>query len=418
MKLEMKSIVQKGSGTGLLMFLGWLTYMISYLGKVNYSANITQIIDYFQVSKTEAGLVPTFFFFAYGAGQFINGTCCKYYNRRWFVSGSLALSSFLNFAVAVTPDFAIIKWLWMLNGLTLSVLWPTITQVLAENLPQRDMGKASVVMSTTVATGTLLIYGLSAVYAVFGQFKLAFYTAALTEFVAAVLWAVLYGKATSSAKLLKDSEGLPQEEPHQEARSQPVKAELSVWGVIAVLCVFAMGLHIAKDGLTTWVPAILKEKFGMTDALSILLTLLLPIVSIYGSVTAVKLHRKVPNYVTHGMLVSAAVALMIGIVLGAWSLNTAVVLLLVLLVVNVILANGNSLLTSVFPMMMSKKVNAGLSAGIINGFCYLGSTIGTYSLGFVADHFGWKAVFWTLLSTCVVASLVCGGYLIIRKLRK
>ena len=50
----------------LLIFLGWLVYTFSYLGKVNYSANITQIIDFYGITKSQAGMVPTFFFFAYG----------------------------------------------------------------------------------------------------------------------------------------------------------------------------------------------------------------------------------------------------------------------------------------------------------------------------------------------------------------
>ena len=67
-------------GAYLLIFLAWLLYTISYLGKVNYSANITQIVDYYQISKAEAGMVPSFFFFAYGIGQVVNGLFCKKYN--------------------------------------------------------------------------------------------------------------------------------------------------------------------------------------------------------------------------------------------------------------------------------------------------------------------------------------------------
>ena len=67
-------------GAYLLIFLSWLLYTISYLGKVNYSANITQIVDYYQISKAEAGMVPSFFFFAYGIGQVVNGLFCKKYN--------------------------------------------------------------------------------------------------------------------------------------------------------------------------------------------------------------------------------------------------------------------------------------------------------------------------------------------------
>jgi len=41
------------NGVGLLIFLGWLVYTTSYLGKLNYSANITQIIDFYGISKAE-----------------------------------------------------------------------------------------------------------------------------------------------------------------------------------------------------------------------------------------------------------------------------------------------------------------------------------------------------------------------------
>jgi len=72
-----------------LIFLVWLVYATSYLGKVNYSANITQIVDFYKVSKADAGLAPTLFFFAYGIGQVVNGLFCKRYNIRLVVFGSL-----------------------------------------------------------------------------------------------------------------------------------------------------------------------------------------------------------------------------------------------------------------------------------------------------------------------------------------
>ena len=62
------------SGASFLIFLAWLVYSTSYIGRVNYSANITQIIDFYGITKAEAGTVPTFMFFAYGIGQVLNRT--------------------------------------------------------------------------------------------------------------------------------------------------------------------------------------------------------------------------------------------------------------------------------------------------------------------------------------------------------
>ena len=84
-----------------LLVLCWLAYTCSYIGKLSYSANINQVEKTFHVSYKQAGLVSTFFFFAYGAGQIVNGILCKKYNVRWVVFMALILSCAMNVAVAV-----------------------------------------------------------------------------------------------------------------------------------------------------------------------------------------------------------------------------------------------------------------------------------------------------------------------------
>ena len=63
---------------------------------------------------------------------------------------------------------------------------------------------------------------------------------------------------------------------------------------------------------------------------------------------------------------------------------------------------------------MKGKVNSGFIAGILNGFCYVGSTVSSYGLGLVADHFGWTAVFWLLLGVCVFIVLAAVVYTCIK----
>ena len=189
---------QNKTGAGFLMFLCWLVYSTSYLGKVNYSANITQIMDFYNVTKPQAGVAPTFFFFAYGIGQVINGLLCKKYPLKWMVFGSLMVSAGINLTIALTRDFSIIKWLWMLNGITLSVLWPSLIRLLAESLPQKNLSTSALVMGTTVASGTLVIYALSSLYALWGRFKLAFYTPAIAGATVALLWLLFFRKAVNA----------------------------------------------------------------------------------------------------------------------------------------------------------------------------------------------------------------------------
>ncbi len=393
-----------GDGANFLILLSWLIYTVSYFGKVNYSANITQIVDFYNISKAEAGMVPSFFFFAYGIGQVVNGLLCTKYNIKWMIFISMFTSALINFAIAVTTNFEIVKWLWMVNGFALSVLWPSLIRLLSESLPQKDLGKSSIVMGTTVATGTLVIYGLSSIFALFDMFKSAFYSAAIADAVVAVIWLLFYKKSVIRATDEKSKERLP--------GTEGLKSEVKTGGKnaiyisVGILCVYAIIVNLTKDGLTTWVPSILKEEFGINDSLSILLTLMLPVVAIFGNFGALKMHRKIPDYITQCFVVFASLAVFVGMIIASISLKWIVLTLMGLVIVNFFASSLNSLITGIFPIFMRGKVNSGLFAGVLNGFCYVGSTISSYGLGVIADNFGWLSVFWLLIGCCAFAGVI------------
>lgn len=404
----------------LLIFLAWLVYTTSYLGKVNYSANITQIIDFYGVTKMQAGAVPTFFFFAYGIGQVVNGLLCKKYNAKWIIFTSLIVSAAINVSVALCTDFSIIKWLWMINGFVLSILWPTLIRLLSETIPQKNLGTSSVVMGTTVAIGTLVIYGLSSLYAAFDKFKLSFYTAGIAVAVVALIWIFSYNKIVNSSKKEKETDNSVIENSTQDSADtiKDNSGKKILFASICVLCFCAIGVNLIKDGLTTWVPSILKESFGMSDSISILLTLFLPVLAVFGNAYALKVHKKIPDYVNHCTIVFAVIAVLICVIILSLTSGSSPVLLICLIVVNFLASSLNSLITSIFPLFMRNKVNSGLFAGILNGFCYLGSTISSYGLGAIADNSGWIAVFLALIGFCILSFLVWIGYCLFKHLSK
>ena len=137
-EVEKQPTEKKGhSRSVLLIALCWLVYTCSYIGKLGYNANITQIEALYKISHAQAGMVSTFFFFAYGVGQIINGLFCKKYNLRFVVFGSLILSGLMNLLVGLINDFEIVKYLWLVNGAALSVLWTSLIRLLSETLDKK-----------------------------------------------------------------------------------------------------------------------------------------------------------------------------------------------------------------------------------------------------------------------------------------
>lgn len=385
----------------LTIFLCWMAYTAAYPGRYSYNSNITPIMDAFGVTHGEAGLVTTCFFFAYGVGQVVNGLLCRRYPRRWIIPFSLACSAVLNIAVFLGAPFWTLKYLWLLNGGLQSILWPTLISVLSQSLPAPYLKSSVLVMSTTVPIGTLLAYGLSSLLAVRGGFPFSFLTGALLMAGAAAAWLFLYRDAPASENA----------QPVQTSRT-PGKGLLNpaVAVTVLVLCLFAVANNLVKDGLTTWVPSILKERFGLPDSLSILLTLVLPVLGIFGAACNGLLERRLPSFIKLSGLwfLLAAVSTAGVILLLDTSLWWAV--LAVFGIISLSMHAVNNAITSMAPLYMREQLDSGLLAGVLNGCCYVGSTISSYGLGWVADHFGWNGVFLLLLAVTgipvVTAALV------------
>ena len=397
----------------LLIWLCWLVYTCSYIGKVNYAANINQVMEFYRVDHSSAGLVSTFFFFAYGIGQVVNGLLCKKYNLKWMVFISLMTSGLANFVVGITTNFVLIKFLWLINGFSMSILWPSLIRLLSETLAKKEMAKASVVMGTTVATGTFIVYALSALFVKI-DFRLSFYLATAIFLVVGLIWICFSTNLIEKVKEEEKQDGEVSIEKQENTGAKDFYKSAVVLSVV-MLCLYGVATNLIKDGLTTWVPSILKEQYQLDGSLSIILTLALPVVSIFANAFALGVHKKIPDFVLQCAVTFLGAGFIIGGVILGMSLDQFWLTLIGFTIVCFLASSNNSLITSIFPLFMKGKVNSGLIAGIVNGCCYLGSTLSSYGLGIVADEFGWLSVFWVLLSVCVVVCIGAGVYIAIKR---
>ena len=389
-----------------LLFICWLVYACSYLGKLGYSANIVNIERDFGVTHAMAGVASTLFFFAYGSGQILNGVFCKKYNLKYVVFSALLVSAVCNLLVGTVGNFTIIGALWLINGAALSVLWPSLIRLLSETLKAEYSPKVVVVMGTTVAAGTFAVYGLSAAFVAIGSYRVIFYLAAVLLPVIGIFWMVFYGKLTKECIAEKIEEEGEEREPSDIAVNKTGKRRLgrTMAFFLVSLGFFAVITNLVKDGLTTWVPVILKERYGVPDSIGIILTLVMPLLALFGTAVAVSLNKKVRDFIDLCGITFAFIAVLTFCLTIAGSGTTGIIITLLCLAgVSLLTSAANNAITSMAPLYLKKELNAGLFAGTMNGLCYVGSTLSAYGLGAFADGLGWNAVFLLL----AVASALC-----------
>ena len=396
--------------SNFLIFLCWAAYTAAYVGRLNYNASMVEILSQMGTTKEAAGTVSSFFFFAYGAGQLINGLLCKKYNTKYSVTVALAASCVINLAMTFCQDIDSMKYLWFFNGVFQSILWSSLIKTLSDNLADNKLSKAVMVMSTTVATGTFASYGLAALFSYLSlSWTTIFYVASILLGAVAMLW--FMGLST-----------VKKEKTEIESAQIKAKNSLKLTPVfvisVSVILVSAVTNGFIKDGITTWVPSILKEEFGVPSSLSIIVTLLLPVLSIFGTSLVNALHKKQKDEnALNGIFYFVTIILTVLIIL---TLNLKSVPLTLILFGGIacLMSAVNNVITSVVPLYSRDKIDSGFSAGLLNTFCYIGSTLATSLLGKIADTKGWNDVFICILIFTAVSFGVCLVSVILSKTAK
>ena len=328
--------------SNFLIFLCWAAYVSAYVARLNYNASMVEILSQLGTTKEAAGTVSAFFFFAYGAGQLINGLLSRKYNTKYSVTIALVASCLINFAMTFCKEVGIMKYLWLANGIFQSILWASLIKTLSDNLADSKLPKAIMAMSTTMASGTLAAYGIAALFSYLKMhWTCIFYVASALVGTVAVLWFV--GMST----LQKDVKAA-------EASSDKPATRFSVTPAFAVsigiILVAAVANGFIKDGITTWVPSILKEEFGVSSSLSIIVTLLLPVLAILGSYVVNTLHKKQKDENVLNGIFFLATTLLTGLIILTLRLKSVPLTLALFGGIACLMSAVNNVITSLVPL--------------------------------------------------------------------
>ena len=400
-----------------LIVICWVSYTIAQLGRYSYSSNVTLIMDRFSVNHADASLPATLFFFAYGIGQICVGLFCHKFNRKLLVVSALLISGILNLIIFFGAEFFTVKYIWLLNGFVQANLWPVLLLVLRENLSPKRIVTAGIVMSTASTGGKFAAIGVCAIFAIdTSVFMFCFFAAGVLLLAVAMLFLLATGKikgADVNQKAAVRQENGDSETTKTVATVETPKQKADTKNIILLLLLgeFGLACYAVSGGLQSWVPAILKDSYGLSDALSIFMSILLPLFTLSVAIIAPYLYKKLKNYVFISLLSFVAGAILItGVLL---LLDVSWIPVIILFTMEAISMGIVSNTTTVqVPLTFNGKFDAGFLAGYLNGSCYIGMAVSTYLLGYMADASGWTGAFILLISIAVFSALLGLVYLI------
>ena len=143
--------------------------------------------------------------------------------------------------------------------------------------------------------------------------------------------------------------------------------------------------------------------------------MLLPVLSIFGTSIVNALHKKQKDENALNGIFYFATIILVGFIILTLNLKSVPLTLALFGGIACLMSAVNNVITSIVPLYSRDKIDSGLMAGLLNTFCYVGSTLATSLLGRIADTKGWNDVFVCILIFTIVSFVVCSAFVLLKK---
>lgn len=382
-------------GRNQIVFLFAMAYVVSYLTRVNFGAIVAEMVDSLQVSKSMLSKALTGCFIFYGIGQLVSGVCGDILSPKKLVAFGLSMSSLLNIGIPLcrTPNQMLL--IWSANGFAQAFIWPPLVKMMSSCFSDEEYTSATTKVAWGGSIGTVIIYLIApALIAVWG-WKSVFYTCAACGLLMVLGWNILaFDVENTEVK----GDPVTEKNVHKRILFNPL-----------MCCVMAAIIlqGMLRDGVATWIPSFIAETFHLSNEISILTAVILPIFSIISVQVASLLYRKkFTNPLTCSGVFFLAGAVSAGLLYGATG-TSAVLSVCFSAVLNACMHGVNLTLISFLPLYFKKYGCISTASGILNFCTYIGSALSTYGIALIAENCGWSTTIlvWTLVAAS--GALIC-----------
>lgn len=379
----------------ILIFITWITYFSTYLGRLNFSASINEISMELQISKGSIGAIASAFFVAYETGQIISGWLGDHLPAKFMVFCGVAGAALMNLAFAYQAAPSGMKIIWFMNGIFQSMVWAPMAKWISDRVDRECCAKICLLLSTTSPVGMLCAYLMSAVCIRYYDWRKIFLSAAGMMGGIAVLWLVF------SFRLEKMGRPVAEKRESREKEKDNGLWIAAVQSGLVIIAVSACFHGILKDGISTWVPVYLAENCSVSSVGAIILTMVLPVINLLGVYWADWWNQNC--FHTEMKTVSAFFCITAAAVVGMslFGKQSAVISIVFFAVITTSMTGINTLLVSLIPLYFKKAGCISTVIGVLNAATYGGTALGSWLFGVIAEKCGWGILrgIWFALGT-------------------
>ncbi len=374
-----------------LLFL--LTYTVSYITRTNYGAVISEMESDTAFSRSLLSIALTGSFITYGVGQIVSGIIGDRVSPKKLVTVGFVLTIVMNALIPLCQSPYQMTIVWCVNGFAQSLMWPPMTRLMSVMLTEDDYKVAVTKVMWGGNFGTITVYLLSPLCIAMFGWRSVFWFSAFLGIVMMFFW----NRYSYDIGIVKK----------EKVTAQPTENP-SLFTPMMLVIMFAIVLQgMLRDGITTWMPTYISETYQMSNVISILTGVILPVFSILTLQFASNLYiKKLKNPMTCAgvFFVGGTVfALLLFLLNGQ---NAAFSVLFSALLTGC-MHGVNLILICMIPSFFETTGKVSTISGVLNSCTYVGSALSTYGFALLSEQTGWNFTLLLWLIIALVGGICC-----------
>jgi len=383
----------------LIIFIAWLAYLISYLGRNDYSACILEIVTSTGMTRASAGMISSAFALCNAIGQLISTIIINKVSPMKLITAEIFSVAIINLLFPASGNFYVMMLLWGINGCMQATLLCGITRIFSETLEEPWLSRGAISLNTIGAVGGVVNYLLSPVLIHFFNWKTVFFTISTMLFALGVVWCTVMPRLTATKKNEINAIKSP-----VKVKSKTIFEILrSPSAVCTLIAVFIIGA--LRESVSLWIPSYLNESFKLTVTVSTAITAVVPMLQIFGALLAGQTARKAQN-LFFPALVTFLISTACFVLIPSVGQLTAVATVFLFVINAISMTAALTFLLSLYPIRCMERKDIAKFVGLLNFFVHLGDFAASTGFGWLSSVGGWDLTFSVMAALSFTAAII------------
>lgn len=413
----------------LLIAACFALYTSMMCAKSVFNAELVSFIAAMHTDKFNASLANTYYYVTYAATQVALAFIMNKLNVRLYLIVTVPIAAVCGILVAFCANMTEVWILFALQGVFQAGIYAGCMYMLGVYLPPDMLSSGNAILQAGFAIGNTVAYAVSALCVAAGSWRMPYVIFGAVFIISVLFFAVvtarikrLYPDAEKRlrAGASENKENIDESDSFYNRGLFTLVTKKRVFSFYFWSVVYSLLATTLYYGVNNWVGNFLKEVYGFPDSVSIIISLVVPIMMFFGPAVAISASKKQKNFVKVGLITSAVPLAVSVLLVFVYGLNVVVaVLLIAAFIVSTRTLTG---LQSVATFNMRTQINTGAYTAIINAAASISAGVAPTVIGKMIDsanasslngNGGWLVMFInaTALSVITIAFLAIAYFM-------